>query len=102
MVRRKNSGSVSSVWLVDFLGALPPPQSAQFDLGGLLPRPSGALPLHLQGPLDEGVAELMLGAEPVAALSGLLQAALLRDAQSAMPILGCPPFEIHPLSPGGR
>ena len=60
--------------LVAASGALLPVQSAQFDLGGLLPRPSGALPLHLQVPLDEGVAELMVGAEPVAALSGLPQA----------------------------
>ena len=48
-----------------------PEQSAQFDLAGLQPRPSEALPLHLQVPLVEGVQDLMLGAEPVAALSGL-------------------------------
>jgi hypothetical protein len=74
--------------LVAASGALLPVQSAQFDLGGLLPRPSGAMPLHLQVPLDGGVAELMVGAEPVAALSGLPQATPLPDAQSARSILG--------------
>jgi len=51
--------------------AVLPSQSAQFDLDGLLPRPSEALPLHLRVPLDDGAMDLMLGAEPVAALSEL-------------------------------
>jgi hypothetical protein len=49
-----------------------PESSAQFDLAGLVPRPSNALPLRislpLQGAADQG---LMLSPEPVAALSTL-------------------------------
>lgn len=46
-----------------------PPESAQFDLAGLEPRPRAELPLLLEVPLDSGgVAELLAGPDPVAAL----------------------------------
>ena len=64
-----------------------PAQSAQFDLDGLLPRPSGALPLHLRVPLEDGVVDLMLGAEPVAALSALPVAASSQAATTHVPSL---------------
>ena len=64
-----------------------PAQSAQFDLSGLLPRPSGALPLHLRVPLEDGVVDLMLGAEPVAALSSLPVAASSQAATTHVPSL---------------
>ena len=48
-----------------------PPQSAQFDLEGLQPRPSGVLPLHLKLVLVDGEADLVLGPAQVAALSNL-------------------------------
>lgn len=46
-----------------------PPESAQFDLAGLEPRPRAELPLLLEVPLDSGdAAELLAGPDPVAAL----------------------------------
>ncbi len=51
-----------------------PPQSAQFDLEALQPRPSAVLPLHLKLALVDGEADLVLGPDQVAALSSLPQA----------------------------
>lgn len=48
-----------------------PPQSAQFDLEALIPRPSEALPLHLRVPLEDGVADLLFGPDPISALHTL-------------------------------
>lgn len=52
-----------------------PPQSAQFDLAGLQPRPSAVLPLHLRVPLEDGEAELVLGPDQLTALHALPVAA---------------------------
>ncbi|QEY31446.1 DUF3122 domain-containing protein [Synechococcus sp. RSCCF101] len=52
-----------------------PPQSAQFDLGELEPRPAGFLPLQARlapaSGSDEPMASLLLGAEPAALLHEL-------------------------------
>ena len=52
-----------------------PPQSAQFDLAGLQPRPSAVLPLHLRVSLEDGEAELVLGPDQLNALHALPTAA---------------------------
>ena len=61
----------SSAELVALGESALPLQSAQFDLEGLQPRPSAVLPLHLKLALADGEAELLLGPDQVAALSGL-------------------------------
>ena len=73
--------------LVPLRDAALPAQSAQFDLSGLQPRPSEALPLHLRVPLEDGVVDLLLGADPVAVLSGVPVGTPFRTASIDAPFL---------------
>ena len=52
-------------------GSAVPPRTAQFDLEALMPRPSEALPLHLEVPSSQGVLDFNLRPEQVMELHAM-------------------------------